>query len=268
MHTDAVQATAQGSARVGGAPVDLLTFSGHKVNGLKGAGGGCSSPKRDRGRGGAARGAPGGGTAGRHRERGRDRRHGKAFSLLAKNMTVEADEVRRLRDGVLEAGAVRADPRPRAGTATPPCVFRTRSISSFRFVEGEALLLNLDMMGMRLLSSGSACTSGSLEGSPILAAMGADRRFPGRAPLLPRVREIRTTTWQYAGGRHRDGSSTSCGAMSPLYHPKQAKARSSRAAYFGGDERGGRLLRGGAAPAARRVGRHRAFRWTSTTIRR
>jgi cysteine desulfurase len=97
---------------------------------------------------------------------------------------------------------------------------------SFRFVEGEALLLNLDMMGIAC-SSGSACTSGSLEGSPILAAMGADPTDSQGALRFSLGYGNTDDDVAYAV----DAIETvvdKLRAMSPLYHPREAKWQSTR----------------------------------------
>ena len=151
-------------------PVDLLTFSGHKVNGLKGAGGLIARKGIEL--------APV--LHGGHQERGRRGGTenvvgivgmGKAFSILGADMESEVSETRRLRDKFEKTLFTRIPDLVLNGHPTERLP-NTVNIS-FRFVEGEALLLNLDMMGVAC-SSGSACTSGSLEASPILTAMGAD----------------------------------------------------------------------------------------------
>jgi len=170
MHTDAVQAAGKIPIDWKELPVDLLTFSGHKVNGLKGAGGLIARKGVET-------------TAvihGGHQERGRRGGTenvvgivgmGKAFSLLREHMTDEVREIRRLRDRFEKSLFERIPDLVLNGHPTERLP-NTVNIS-FRFVEGEALLLNLDMMGIAC-SSGSACTSGSLEASPVLMAMGAD----------------------------------------------------------------------------------------------
>ncbi|MEK6779568.1 MAG: cysteine desulfurase family protein [Candidatus Deferrimicrobiota bacterium] len=170
MHTDAVQATGKIPVEWKSLPVDLLTFSGHKINALKGAGGLIV-------RKGVELEAV---LHGGHQERGRRGgtenvvgivAMGKAFSLLRAGMEEEVRETRRLRDKFEKALFGRIPDLVRNGHPTDRLP-NTVNIS-FRFVEGEALLLNLDMLGIAC-SSGSACTSGSLEGSPILMAMGTD----------------------------------------------------------------------------------------------
>lgn len=170
MHTDAVQATGKTPLEWEKLPVDLLTFSGHKINGLKGAGGlivrkGVEIVPV---------------IHGGHQERGLRGgtenvigivAMGKAFSLLRKNMGADVAEVRRLRDSFERALFDRIPDIVLNGH--PTLRMPNTANISFRFVEGEALLLNLDMMGIAC-SSGSACTSGSLEPSPVLLAMGAD----------------------------------------------------------------------------------------------
>jgi len=47
---------------------------------------------------------------------------------------------------------------------------------SFRFIEGEGLLINLDLMGVAV-STGSACSSGTLEPSPVIRALGRDEEL-------------------------------------------------------------------------------------------
>ncbi|HZW36198.1 MAG TPA: cysteine desulfurase family protein [Candidatus Deferrimicrobiaceae bacterium] len=170
MHTDAVQATGKIPIDWKTLPVDLLTFSGHKVNGLKGSGGLIV-------RKGLELEAV---IHGGHQERGRRGgtenvvgivAMGKAFQLLRQGMTEEVRETRRLRDRFEKA---LYDRIPEIVLNGHPTERLPNTLNlSFRFVEGEALLLNLDMMGIAC-SSGSACTSGSVEASPILLAMGAD----------------------------------------------------------------------------------------------
>ncbi|HEU5360224.1 MAG TPA: cysteine desulfurase family protein [Candidatus Deferrimicrobiaceae bacterium] len=170
MHTDAVQAAGKLPIDFGTLPVDMLTFSGHKVNALKGAGGLIIR------RGTEIEALIHGG----HQERGRRGgtenvvgiiAMGKSFELLHAGMEKEVAETRRLRDQFEKELFGRI---PALVLNGPPTERLPNTVNiSFRFVEGEAMLLNLDMMGIAC-SSGSACTSGSLEPSPILMAMGAD----------------------------------------------------------------------------------------------
>jgi cysteine desulfurase len=170
MHTDAVQAAGKIPIDFETLPVDMLTFSGHKVNALKGAGGlilrkGIEiealihGGHQERGRRGGTEGIAG------------IIAMGKSFQLLRTGMESEVAETRRLRDK-FEKGLFQRIPDLVLNGHPTLRLPNTVNIS-FRFVEGEAMLLNLDMMGIAC-SSGSACTSGSLEPSPILMAMKAD----------------------------------------------------------------------------------------------
>ncbi len=85
------------------------------------------------------------------------------------NMEVENSRVRRLRDS-LESRLLAAIPNSRVNGTTSSRLPNTTNIS-FEFVEGEGILLLLDEYGI-CASSGSACTSGSLQPSHVLRAMG------------------------------------------------------------------------------------------------
>jgi len=223
MHTDAVQSTGKVSLSWESLPVDLLTFSGHKVNGLKGAGGLLV-------RKGIELEAV---LHGGHQERGRRGgtenvvgivAMGKAFSLLSKDMAAEAAEVRRLRDAFEQALFARI---PEIVLNGHPTRRLPNTVNlSFRYVEGEALLLNLDMLGIAC-SSGSACTSGSLEASPILLAMGADPTDSQGALRFSLGRGNTDEDVAFAV----DAIETvvdKLRAMSPLYHPREAKWNATR----------------------------------------
>ena len=148
--------------------VDLLSLSAHKFNGPKGAGalwikrGTRLSPHQ---------------TGGKHE---RNRRAGTenvpaiaglgvAAALAAAKMAGEAGRVGALRDR-LEEGVLRSVP------ARPSTVQRDRRVPnttniSFDGVEAESLLIALDLEGIAV-STGSACSSGTLEPSHVLRAMG------------------------------------------------------------------------------------------------
>jgi cysteine desulfurase len=218
MHTDAVQATGKIPISWENMPVDILSFSGHKVNALKGAGGLLLR------KGVEIEAVLHGG----HQERGRRGgtenvvgivAMGKAFSLLSKNMESEAAEVRRLRDTFEQALFARI---PDIVLNGHPTLRLPNTVNlSFRFVEGEALLLNLDMMGIAC-SSGSACTSGSLEGSPILLAMGVDPTDSQGALRFSLGYGNTDEDVAYAVDAIVKVVDK-LRAMSPLYHPREAK---------------------------------------------
>ncbi len=172
-HTDAVQAAGKIPINVDGTGCDLLSFSGHKIYAPKGIGAlyvrrGVRLHSQN---------------IGGHQER--ERRggtesvanivaFGKACELAQVDFEDDTENLRALRDrfeneiGKLINNLVyngdRQDRLPNISNI------------SFRGVEGEGLLISLDMLGVAV-STGSACSSGSLEPSPIIRALGGDEEI-------------------------------------------------------------------------------------------
>jgi len=167
-HSDAVQSAGKIPINVDELGVDLLSLSAHKIYGPKGVGalyvrkgtrlepilhGGAQERKRRPG----TENMPG--IVG----------FGKAAELARQEMAGEAERLRKLRDKLLD-GIVARIPHviitghrwQRLPNHASVCV---------KYVEGESMLLSLDMQGVAA-SSGSACTSGSLDPSHVLLAMG------------------------------------------------------------------------------------------------
>ena len=164
-HTDAVQAVGKVDINLAELPVDMLSLSGHKLHAPKGVG--ALYVKR------GVRFRPF--IVGGHQERGRGTENvagivalGKAAELARTNLAVEQTRVKALRDK-LEAGLLRL-PATRLNGDPEHRLPNTSNIS-FEYIEGESILMLLDMHGI-CASSGSACTTGSLEPSHVLRAMG------------------------------------------------------------------------------------------------
>lgn len=167
-HTDAVQAFGQVPINVDELNIDMLSTSGHKLNGPKGIGflyirkgikirsfvhGGAQERKRRAG----TENVPG--IVG----------FGKAVELAISTMKERTDKERELRDYLIDRvlkevpfARVNGDRKNRLPNNVNIC---------FQFIEGESLLIMLDMKGI-CGSSGSACTSGSLDPSHVLLAIG------------------------------------------------------------------------------------------------
>jgi cysteine desulfurase len=167
-HTDGVQAAGKIPLNMKKSPIDMLSVSGHKLHAPKGIGvlyirkGTRFSPF----------------IIGGHQEKGRRGGTenvpyiiglGKACELAKKHLDEENTRVRALRDylerkilDTIPSVLVNGDPKNRLPN--------TVSVS-FEYVEGESILLLLSDLGI-CASSGSACTSGSLEPSHVLRAMG------------------------------------------------------------------------------------------------
>ncbi len=167
-HTDAVQAVGKIPINLSKTRIDMLSLSGHKLHAPKGIGvlyvrkGTKFSPFM----------------IGGHQERGRRGGTeatpsiiglGIAAELAAQKMEFENAFVKRLRDK-LEGEILKTVPNTKVNGDRVNRLPNTTSIS-FEFVEGEGILLMMDEFGI-CASSGSACTSGSLQPSHVLRAMG------------------------------------------------------------------------------------------------
>jgi cysteine desulfurase len=167
-HTDAVQAVGKIPINLSKSNIDLLSLSGHKLHAPKGVG--ILYVRK------GTRLAPF--MLGGHQEGGRRAGTenvpgiiglGKACELAMHNFDQENKKVKSLRDK-LEKGILAKCPDCMVNGDTESRLPNTSNIS-FEFIEGESILLMLDRFGI-CASSGSACTSGSLEPSHVLRAMG------------------------------------------------------------------------------------------------
>jgi cysteine desulfurase len=167
-HTDAVQAVGKLPINLAESHVDMLSLSGHKLHAPKGVG--ALYVRR------GTKFAPF--LMGGHQEHGRRGGTenvasivglGKAAELAAAHIGAENDRVRALRDK-LESALLERIPNSMRNGDRDNRLLNTSSIA-FEFVEGEAILLMMDEYNI-CASSGSACTSGSLEPSHVLRAMG------------------------------------------------------------------------------------------------
>jgi cysteine desulfurase len=168
LHTDAVQAAGRIPIDVEALGCDLLSLSAHKLYAPKGAG--ALFVRR------GVRLIPQ--NVGGHQER--EKRAGteavpslvalgEAAKLAREEMKQRSANDRRLRDR-FEAGVTKL---------IPDIVFNGDRVQrlphianiSFRFIEGEGLLISLDLQGVAV-STGSACSSGTLEPSPVIQALG------------------------------------------------------------------------------------------------
>jgi cysteine desulfurase len=167
-HTDAVQAVGKIPIDMGQIPVDMLSLSGHKLHAPKGIGalyvrkGTKFSPFLI---GGHQEGGRRGGTENVASIIGL----GKACELALEHLGEENERVKSLRDK-LENSILKRIPSAMVNGDREHRLPNTTSIS-FEYVEGEAILLMMNEFGI-CASSGSACTSGSLEPSHVLRAMG------------------------------------------------------------------------------------------------
>ena len=167
-HTDAVQAVGKIPINLKETAIDFLSLSGHKLHAPKGVGvlyvrkrtpfvpflnGGHQENGR---RGGTENVASIVGL-------------GKACELAATHMVEENTRVRALRDK-LEKGLLSSIPKALLNGHPEQRLPNTANVS-FEYVEGEAILLHMNQFNI-CASSGSACTSGSLEPSHVLRAMG------------------------------------------------------------------------------------------------
>ena len=167
-HTDAVQAFGQLPIQVDDCHIDMLSASGHKLNGPKGIGflyirkgvkirsfihGGAQERKRRAG----TENVPG--IVGL----------GKAVERAVGTMEERTETERRLRDYLIDR-VLKEIPYARLNGHRSQRLPGNANFS-FQFIEGESLLIMLDMEGI-CGSSGSACTSGSLDPSHVLLAIG------------------------------------------------------------------------------------------------
>ena len=173
MHTDAVQAVGKIEVDVKAADVDMMSFSAHKFNGPKGIGGLYIKQ--------GTRFLPF--MVGGHQEKLRRAGtenvpgivgFGKAAEIAKETLHLYKEKVAPLRD-ILEQGLLAAIEDVKINGDASARLPNTTNLS-FGYIEGESILMFLNEHGI-CASSGSACTSGSLEPSHVLRAMGVPFQF-------------------------------------------------------------------------------------------
>lgn len=173
MHTDAVQAVGKIEVDVKAADIDMLSFSAHKFNGPKGIGGLYIKQ--------GTRFLPF--MVGGHQEKLRRAGtenvpgivgFGKAAEIAKETLHLYKEQVAPLRDA-LEQGLLAAIEDVKVNGDASARLPNTTNLS-FGYIEGESILMFLNEHGI-CASSGSACTSGSLEPSHVLRAMGVPFQF-------------------------------------------------------------------------------------------
>lgn len=167
-HTDAVQAFGQIPINVDECNIDMLSASGHKLNGPKGVGFLYIR------KGVKIRSFVHGGAQERRRRAGTENVPGiiglgTAVERAVRTMEERTEKETELRDYLI--GRVLEEIPYTKLNGDPKKRLPNNANFSFRFVEGESLLIMLDMKGI-CASSGSACTSGSLDPSHVLLAIG------------------------------------------------------------------------------------------------
>ena len=167
-HVDGVQTFGKLPLDLDALGVDLLSFSSHKIYGPKGVAGLCVR------RGTKMASVQHGGEHERRRRAGTENvagivGFGKAVELRARDMAAEAVRLTALRDRLWEGVSARV-PEVRLNGHPTRRLPGTCNIS-FHRVESESIVLGLDLKGVGV-SAGSACTSGNVEPSYVLVAMG------------------------------------------------------------------------------------------------
>ena len=168
LHVDAVQTFGKVPIDVDAMGIDLLSFSGHKIYGPKGAAGLYIR------RGTKMVAVQHGGEHERRRRAGTENVPGivglaAAVEIRSREMAGEADRLSALRDRLWE-GIRERIPESRLNGARVARLPGTANVV-FRHVESESIVLGLDLKGIAV-SAGSACTSGNVEPSYVLVAMG------------------------------------------------------------------------------------------------
>lgn len=216
-HTDAVQAVGHVPVDVKAMKIDMLSLSGHKFHGPKGTGvlfmrKGLKLPSLIVG-----------GAQERTRRAGTENvpaivGMSRALELAVENMEENSKKMIRLRDkliaGILEIPDTRLNGHPTDRLPNNVNI-------SIRYIEGESILLTLDMNGIAA-SSGSACTSGSLDPSHVLLAIGLPHEIAHGS--------VRLTLSEYTTEEEIDytikvvkETTDRLRAMSPLYNPSEIR---------------------------------------------
>lgn len=218
-HTDAVQAFGHMPIDVNECHIDMLSASAHKLNGPKGIG--CLYIRT----GVKIRSFIHGGAQERRRRAGTENvpgiiGFGAAVERAMKTLKERTEKERMLRDYLI--GKIEKE--------IPYCRLnghRTERLSnnvnvSFQFIEGESLLILLDMKGI-CASSGSACTSGSLDPSHVLLAIGLPHEIAHGSLRISLNEEFETEDMDYVVETLRE-IVANLRKMSPLYEDFIKKA--------------------------------------------